>query len=124
MSQLPCKRFWEGPVGITLMPRKQHSGEYFWTFSFTRAFKRKGKETWEYTDFFSYKHAKALGTVMSRAMQFMEQNAPDEFTAKCMAEDSKDNVDESTDRNDKETPATGSSLAEANLPPIRQTAAA
>jgi hypothetical protein len=41
MSQLPCKRFWEGPVGITLKPQKQHSGEYFWTFSFTRAFKPK-----------------------------------------------------------------------------------
>ena len=124
MSQLPCKRFWEGPVGITLMPRKQHSGEYFWTFAFTRAFKRKGKETWEYTDFFGKKHATALGTVMSRAMQFMEQNAPDDFTAQCMAQNSKDNVDESTEGNDKKTPATGSSLAEASLPPLRQAGAA
>ena len=122
MSQLPCKRFWEGPVGITLMPRKQHSGEYFWTFSFSRAFKRKGKETWEYTDFFGHKHAQALGTVMSRAMQFMEQNPPDDFTAKCMAQDSEDNVDESTNRNGKETPTTDSSLAEASLPPFRPTA--
>ena len=61
MSQLPCKRFWEGPVGITLMPRKQQSGEYFWTFAFTRAFKRKGKEVWEYTEFFGQKHAAAVG---------------------------------------------------------------
>ena len=76
MSQLPCKRFWEGPVGITLRPQKQHSGQYFWTFSFTRSFKRRGQETWEYTDFFGQKHATALGTVMSRALQFMEQTLP------------------------------------------------
>ena len=100
MSQLPCKRFWEGAVGITLMPRKQHSGEYFWTFSFTRAFKRRGKETWEYTDFFGQKHAAALGTVMSRAMQFMEQNAPDQFTEKWFAENSADKAEESASQDD------------------------
>lgn len=114
MSQLPCKRFWEGPVGITLMPRKQHNGQYFWTFAFTRAFKRKGKETWEYTDFFGHKHAEALGTVMSRAMQFMEQNAPDAFTAKCMADDSAKQEDMQTDA--------AISLSEESLPD-RQAAA-
>jgi hypothetical protein len=115
MSQLPCKRFWEGPVGITLMPRKQHSGEYFWTFAFTRAFKRKGKETWEYTDFFGHKHATALGTVMSRAMQFMEQNPPDEFTAKCMAEDSAQQEGIPIDK-------AAASLAGASFPPLKSAA--
>lgn len=124
MSQLPCKRFWEGPVGIMLMPRKQHSGEYFWTFSFTRAFKRKGKETWEYTDFFGHKHATNLGTVMSRAMQFMEQNAPDEFTAKCMAEDSTDKTSKTANQDEMQMQAATESLAKANLPPMRATAAA
>jgi len=115
MPQLPCKRFWEGPVGITLMPRKQQSGEYFWTFSFTRAFKRKGQETWEYNDFFGQKHATALGTVMSKALQFMEQNAPDEFTAKCMAEDSAQEASTQADE-------TADSLAKASFPPVRAAA--
>jgi hypothetical protein len=119
MSQLPCKRFWEGPVGITLMPRKQHSGEYFWTFSFSRAFKRKGKETWEYTDFFGHKHATALGTVMSRAMQFMEQNSPGDFTAKCMAENS---ANASANQDDMQADAAVGSLAKAKMP-ARQSAA-
>lgn len=107
-----------------LMPRKQYSGEYFWTFSFTRAFKRKGKEIWEYTDFFGHKHATALGTVMSRAMQFMEQNAPDDFTAKCMAEASADKSDESTNNNDLKTGMEDGSLAKASFPPDRSAAAA
>ena len=118
MSQVPCKRFWEGAVGITLMPRKQHSGEYFWTFAFTRAFKRKGKETWEYTDFFGHKHAKALGTVMSRALQFMEQNAPDEFTAKWMADASVDKAQKAASGDDMQTGTAGGSLAEASLPSV------
>ncbi len=116
MSQLPCKRFWEGPVGIMLKPQKQHSGEYFWTFSFTRAFKRKGKESWEYTGFFGHKHAAALGTVMSRAMQFMEQNAPDQFTEKWMAEKLADKADESARQDDKQIADGVGSLAEASMP--------
>ncbi len=124
MSQLPCKRFWEGAVGITLMPRKQHSGEYFWTFSLTRAFKRQGQETWEYTDFFGHKHAVALGTVMSRALQFMEQNAPDQFTEQWFAEDTADKAEESDHETAEPTLATGSDLAEASLPPLRPAAAA
>ena len=119
MSQLPCTRFWEGPVGIALKPRKQQSGEYFWTFAFTRAFKRQGKETWEYTDFFGQKHAAALGKVMSRAMQFMEQTSPAEFTEKWMAaKTSKESEqDEATDQNELGT------LAEMKLPPHNQVAA-
>ncbi len=116
MSQLPCKRFWEGAVGITLMPRKQHNGQYFWTFSFSRAFKRKGKETWEYTDFFGHKHAANLGTVMSRAMQFMEQNAPDEFTEKWFAENSGDKAEKSADQKGTQVEAAVGSLAETSMP--------
>jgi hypothetical protein len=119
MSQLPCKRFWEGPVGITLKPQKQHSGEYFWTFSLTRAFKRRGKETWEYTDFFGQKHAAALGNAMSRAMQFMEQNAPDQFTERWFAENSADKADESTSEEDMQADAAVGSLAEASFPDAR-----
>ncbi|QDU57522.1 hypothetical protein [Aeoliella mucimassa] len=109
MSQLPCKRFWEGPVGITLMPRKQQSGEYFWTFAFTRAFKRTGKDSWEYTEFFGQKHASALGKVMSRAIQFMEQNNPGEFTEKWMEQHA---VAES---NKASPPSTDCNLAEAHI---------
>jgi hypothetical protein len=118
MSQLPCKRFWEGPVGITLKPQKQHSGQYFWTFSFTRAFKRKGKESWEYTDFFGHKHAANLGTVMSRAMQFMEQNAPDQFTEAWFA----DKADESAHGDDRKADAAVVRLAEVSMPAGRSAA--
>lgn len=79
MSNKPCKRFWEGAVGISLTPRKQQSGEYFWTFAFVRAFKRKGSEKWEYAQHYSQKHAVALGQVMSKAFQFIEQNEPAQF---------------------------------------------
>jgi hypothetical protein len=122
MSQLPCKRFWEGPVGITLKPQKQHSGHYFWTFSLTRAFRRKGKETWEYTDFFGHKHANALGTVMSRAMQFMEQTAPDEFTEQWMAENLADKAEELANQKELQTDAAAGSLAETSMPARRSAA--
>ncbi len=79
MQTVPCKRFWEGAVGITLTPRKQNSGEYFWTFAFVRAYKRKGSEKWEYAQHYGKKHAESLGQVMSRAFQFMEQNEPAQF---------------------------------------------
>ncbi len=79
MKTVPCQRFWEGAVGITLTPRQQKSGEYFWTFSFVRAYKRKGSEKWEYAQHYGQKHAEALGLVMSKAFQFMEQNAPSQF---------------------------------------------
>ena len=79
MKTVPCQRFWEGAVGITLTPRKQKSGEYFWTFSFVRAYKRQGSEKWEYAQHYGQKHAEALGQVMSKAFQFMEQNSPNQF---------------------------------------------
>ena len=119
MSQLPCKRFWEGPVGIALMPRKQQTGEYFWTFAFTRAFKRKGKDTWEYTEFFGHKHATALGKVMSRAMQFMDQNRPGQFTEKWMAKQAAH--DKAAAAVAASPPPAGvvSDLAQAQLPPAQ-----
>ncbi len=79
MQTIPCQRFWEGAVGITLTPRKQNSGEYFWTFAFVRAYKRKGSEKWEYAQHYGKKHAEALGRVMGMAYQFMEQNTPATF---------------------------------------------
>lgn len=79
MKEIPCQRFWEGAVGITLTPRQQKSGEYFWTFSLVRAYKRQGSEKWEYAQHYGQKHAEALGQVMSKAFQFMEQNEPSQF---------------------------------------------
>lgn len=81
MSQIPCKRFWEGAIGITLTPRKQRSGEMFWTFSFVRAFKRQGQDKWEYAHHYGQKHSVALGIIMSKAFQFMEQIDPAQFVA-------------------------------------------
>lgn len=83
MSNMPCKRFWEGQVGITIAPRKQHNGNYFWTFSLVRSYRRNDK--WEYTQFFGQKHAEALGRVMSKALQFMDQTDATAFVTESMA---------------------------------------
>jgi hypothetical protein len=79
MKEKPCKRFWEGPVGIAIAPRHLGSGKYFWTFSLVRSFKRKGSDKWEYVQHFGQKHAEALGRVMGKAFQFMEQNDAAQF---------------------------------------------
>ena len=81
MSARPCKRIWEGAVGVTLTPRQQKNGEMFWTFSFVRAFKREGSEKWEYAQHYGQRHSAALGRVMSKVFQFMEQNDPAQFVA-------------------------------------------
>ncbi len=83
MSHKPCKRFWEGSVGITLAPRKTANGHCFWTFSLVRSYKRNDK--WEYTQYFGQKHAEALGQVLSKAFQFMANNDPTQFANECEA---------------------------------------
>ena len=90
MSDMPCKRFWEGQIGITVAPRKQHNGNYFWTFSLCRSYKRNDK--WEYTQHFGQKHAEALGRVMSKAMQFMEQNEATAFVSEWMTANAADST--------------------------------
>jgi hypothetical protein len=82
MSDMPCKRFWEGCVGITISPRKLANGNYFWTFSLVRSYKRN--DNWEYTQHFGQKHAEALGRLMSKAFQFMEQNDATRFVCDAM----------------------------------------
>ena len=86
MSHATCKRIWEGTLGIAISPRKKRSGDYFWSFSFVRAFRRTRESNWEYVQHFGQHHAKALGTLMSKAFQFMEQNDPGQFVANAMAE--------------------------------------
>ncbi|MEX2310296.1 MAG: hypothetical protein WD738_22195 [Pirellulales bacterium] len=81
-----CKRIWEGTLGIAIKPQKKHNGEYFWSFSFVRAFRRTRESNWEYVQHYGQQHAKALGVLMSKAFQFMEQNDPGQFIAKAMAE--------------------------------------
>lgn len=96
MSDMPCKRFWEGCIGVTLSPRKLAKGNYFWTFSLVRSYKRN--DNWEYTQHFGQKHAEALGRVMSRALQFMEQNDATRFVCEAMADNAVDaEVAENTD---------------------------
>lgn len=117
MSQLPCKRFWEGPVGVALMPRKQQNGEYFWTFAFTRAFRRQGKDTWEYTEFFGQKHAASLGKVMSRAIHFMEQNRPEQFVENWMAKQEAETAEQPAPSASPPPANASDDLATASLPP-------
>ena len=86
MSNATCKRIWEGTLGITITPRQKRNGDYFWTFSLVRAFRRTRDANWEYAHHYGQEHAKALGTLMSRAFQFMEQTDPARFLANAMTD--------------------------------------
>ena len=63
MAHASCKRIWEGTLGIAISPRKKRDGEYFWSFSFVRAFRRTRDSNWEYVQHFGQQHATALGTL-------------------------------------------------------------
>ena len=86
MAHANCKRIWEGTLGIAITPRKKRSGDYFWSFSFVRAFRRTRDSNWEYVQHFGQQHATALGTLMSKAFHFMEQTDPAKFLESAMAE--------------------------------------
>ena len=75
----PCKRLWEGQVGITLYPQEKKDGDYFWTFRFVRSFKRQGSEKWEYVEYFGQNHSEALGKLMTKAFRYMEEQDPTQF---------------------------------------------
>ena len=74
MAHASCKRIWEGTLGIAITPRKKRNGDYFWSFSFVRAFRRTRDSNWEYAQQFGQQHATALGLLMSKAFHFMQQN--------------------------------------------------
>jgi hypothetical protein len=79
------KRFWQGSCGIVLEPEKNNaSGEYFWTYRFTRAFKRPGSDDFEYSERFTERNDEALGVLMGKAISFREQNSASEWVASCM----------------------------------------
>ena len=86
MAHANCKRIWEGTLGIAITPRKKRDGDYFWSFSFVRAFRRTRNSNWEYVQHFGQQHATALGTLMSKAFHFMEQTDPARFLELAMAE--------------------------------------
>jgi len=86
MAHASCKRIWEGTLGIVITPRKKRDGDYFWSFSFVRAFRRTRNSNWEYVQHFGQQHATALGTLMSKAFHFMEQTDPAKFLESAMAE--------------------------------------
>jgi hypothetical protein len=79
MAQSTCKRIWEGTLGVVISPRKKQNGDYFWSFSFVRAFRRTRDSKWEYVKDFGEQHATALGLLMSKAFHFMQENDPVEF---------------------------------------------
>jgi hypothetical protein len=86
MAHASCKRFWEGTLGIAISPRKKRDGDYFWSFSFVRAFRRTRNSNWEYVHHFGQQHATALGILMSKAFHFMEATDPAKFLSAAMAE--------------------------------------
>jgi len=86
MAHVSCKRIWEGTVGIAITPRKKHDGDYFWSFSFVRSFRRTRNSQWEYVQHFGQQHAEALGVLMSKAFHFMEQTDPAKFLESAMSE--------------------------------------
>ncbi len=90
MAQQACKRFWEGTVGIAIKPQKKRGGGYFWTFSFVRAFRRNRESQWEYAQHYGQQHAKAVGLVMTKAFQFMEQTDPAQFLESAMKKSEQD----------------------------------
>ena len=115
MSHATCKRIWEGTLGIAITPRKKRNGDYFWSFSFVRAFRRTRESNWEYVQHYGQHHAKALGILMSKAFQFMEQNDPGHFLAKAMAE--------ATDTPAQQDPDADTTLEGVKLPPPVRAAA-
>ena len=80
-----AKRFWEGACGIVLEPEKNKTtGDYFWTYRFTRAFKRDEDSAFEYSERFTDRNDEAIGVLMSLAITFREQNDPAEWVASHM----------------------------------------
>lgn len=116
MAHTTCKRIWEGTLGIAITPRKKRNGDYFWSFSLVRAFRRTRSANWEYVHHYGQEHAKALGTLMSRAFQFMEQTDPAKFLAAAMTDKPSDNVPPPQSESD-------ATLDSVKLPPLQQAAA-
>jgi hypothetical protein len=115
MAHASCKRIWEGTLGIAISPRKKRDGDYFWSFSFVRAFRRNRNSKWEYVQHFGQQHATALGTLMTKAFHFMEQTDPAEFLERAMAD--------ATGSRPEEDETAESDLASATLPsPLRAAA--
>lgn len=75
------KYIWEGPVGVSLEPKQASSGDYFWTFQFHRCFRKREDDDMHYASSFTQRNSQALGTVMSKAFQFMGTTAASEFAA-------------------------------------------
>lgn len=116
MSQAICKRIWEGTLGIAITPRKKRNGDYFWSFSLVRAFRRTRDANWEYVHHYGQEHAKALGTLMSRAFHFMEQTDPAKFLAAAMTEQPAKSVP-------PQQPESEATLASLKVPPPIRAAA-
>jgi hypothetical protein len=116
MSHATCKRIWEKTLGVAITPRKKRNGNYFWSFSLVRAFRRTREANWEYVHHYGQEHAKALGTLMSRAFQFMEQTDPAKFLAAAV-------MDRPAENPPPPKPETEDTLHSVKLPPPVRAAA-
>jgi len=69
---------WEGSVGVRIEQKtNRETGEPFFTFEPVRCFKRNGNEQFEYSHSFTEKNAEALGTVISKALNYIQEHSPD-----------------------------------------------
>jgi len=118
MAHASCKRIWEGTLGIAITPRAKRGGDYFWSFSFVRAFRRTRNSNWEYVQHFGQQHATALGILMSKAFHFMEQTDPAKFLTAAMAE-----ATSSRPKEGEEVAAAEPTLESSTLPPPIRAAA-
>ncbi len=78
-------RIWEGACGLAFEPKKKNDGSYFWTFKFTRAFKREGSENFEYAQDFTARNNEALGVLMLKGIKFQEEHDASEWVREKMA---------------------------------------
>lgn len=68
---------WEGPVGISLRPKRNSiTGEYFWVYRLTRFAGEDNDGQKRYFNTFSNRDNESVGKVLSRAMSYMAQNDP------------------------------------------------
>ena len=124
MAHASSKRIWEGTLGIAISPRKKRDGDYFWSFSFVRAFRRTRESQWEYAQHFGQQHATALGTLMTKAFHFMQETDPVKFLEQAMAQAPGDSPPKEVAAEQEAAEAAAEeTLEDVRLPPPVRTAA-
>lgn len=74
--------FWEGPVGICVIPKSDSKGEYFWSYSICRSYRRRADKSLQFCNWFSSKNTNALAKALGSALEFMEANEPAQYATR------------------------------------------